>query len=994
MSVRTRDWLRTFLHLDARARKDGIPSSDVERQEATVIRALDMLDNRPGIVLADEVGMGKTYEALGVAAAMRHAKPRSRIVVVTPGPDLNQKWHEEFPRFREMFDFGDDIVATRNVAEFVQAVRRRGRRPIVLAPVTMFRSGRAYIDQVHLLSLYFYWKGFHGNTSNAILRRFREDAERLVDVRTERFLGEFNLFRLFNSGQIKRHLRTAFQRGRSGGPTGLDDLYEGGGLTAFENEVSVRNALYRARFVLTAKLMPMIDLLIVDEAHKLKKPSAITTQAMRRVFDRRFRKAVFLTATPFQLDVRELREVLSLFTRAHGAPSELGNQFDGLIKAVRKYQAQYEEFQQTWSALDSDRAVEFRWAYDRDPSVLEQTDDPVLKIVDAQVAGLKALKTETIEPGFRQWMIRSLREEKRVYRKPLLHDIRIGGAEVLPFLIYERFIAELFRRGRRTHKAAVEINMVSSYSAARRGALLSSLNGIPAEAETYWKLLREILTEMKSDTMHHPKVSDVIKDALDAAECNEKTLIFCTRVATLEHLRRELDGVWEVRVLERWRRVYPDANPTEIFDSRSDDRQRQRGRHSLLQSRFHRPQDALYLFLREPYLRTLDHDTASRGSIADWAVRRLNDVVKGANESLAEVRVGKTAAERLDYQIAKRCVEQATARLCRVNGVSGLDGCDALQNLLHPDYVQLGLDLNDDEFEDNSTGNERPRWKISRRVARMVLGSPDSLWCELSNQLNALTSNCSATYGLRVRIVEQLARYLTYKQVTFLPDLLAEANAAGLSVDSIESAGLLKYGSRFWKTNSGRLWIEKLRTFLTYFCERNSEQQVEILNGPIRTGDLTRHTADGESRQRLREAFNTPLYPMVLIANEVMQEGLDLHKHCRRIVHHDLVWNPAQIEQRVGRIDRLGSLTNRLRQHDSDATLDILYPVILGTVDERLFRTVKTREKWLEFLLGAPPDFSEYNFDDSDPAPLPDRLVADLVIDLGPRLPNSAEVPS
>jgi superfamily II DNA/RNA helicase len=70
---------------------------------------------------------------------------------------------------------------------------------------------------------------------------------------------------------------------------------------------------------------------------------------------------------------------------------------------------------------------------------------------------------------------------------------------------------------------------------------------------------------------------------------------------------------------------------------------------------------------------------------------------------------------------------------------------------------------------------------------------------------------------------------------------------------------------------------------------------------------------------------------MILIANEVMQEGLDLHKNCRRIIHHDLVWNPAQIEQRIGRIDRLGSLTNRLRANDSAVTLDVLYPVIRGT---------------------------------------------------------------
>ncbi|MBZ0256752.1 helicase, partial [bacterium] len=118
--------------------------------------------------------------------------------------------------------------------------------------------------------------------------------------------------------------------------------------------------------------------------------------------------------------------------------------------------------------------------------------------------------------------------------------------------------------------------------------------------------------------------------------------------------------------------------------------------------------------------------------------------------------------------------------------------------------------------------------------------------------------------------------------------------------------------------------------------------------------------------------------------NEVMQEGLDLHKHCRRIVHHDLVWNPAQIEQRIGRIDRLGSLTNRLRKNGTSVTLDVLYPIIQGTIDERLFRTVKTREKWLEFLLGAAPNFSEYTFADEEPPPLPDRLGAELSIDLGP----------
>ena len=223
-------------------------------------------------------------------------------------------------------------------------------------------------------------------------------------------------------------------------------------------------------------------------------------------------------------------------------------------------------------------------------------------------------------------------------------------------------------------------------------------------------------------------------------------------------------------------------------------------------------------------------------------------------------------------------------------------------------------------------------------------------------------------------MVEQLARYLTYKEVPFLPDLLAGASDAGLSVDPIESTALLEFMPEFWSLPRGQRWVDLLGAFLHYFIQRDELHKLEILNGPIRTGDFARHTKEGESRERLREAFNTPLYPMILIANEVMQEGLDLHKHCRRVVHHDLVWNPAQIEQRIGPHRPPGIARQPLTQERGRCHLDVLYPIIRGTIDERLFRTVKRREKWLDFLLGAAPDFSEYSFTDEESPPLRERL--------------------
>ena len=199
---------------------------------------------------------------------------------------------------------------------------------------------------------------------------------------------------IFSLEKVLPHVRRAFRRGQASGAAGLDDLYEKGGLSAFENEWAVRNALYRARFVLTGRLMPMIDLLIVDEAHKLKNPGSLRTRAMQEVFDRGFRKALFLTATPFQLDVGELREVFSLFARAKDAPKELLGEVEALLADVREYQGNYDDFQRTWSSLDPMVAARFRREYDHDPSAAMQIDEPAIGVVVRQINALRKIKED------------------------------------------------------------------------------------------------------------------------------------------------------------------------------------------------------------------------------------------------------------------------------------------------------------------------------------------------------------------------------------------------------------------------------------------------------------------------------------------------------------------------------------------------------------------------------------------------------------------------
>lgn len=55
---------------------------------------------------------------------------------------------------------------------------------------------------------------------------------------------------------------------------------------------------------------------------------------------------------------------------------------------------------------------------------------------------------------------------------------------------------------------------------------------------------------------------------------------------------------------------------------------------------------------------------------------------------------------------------------------------------------------------------------------------------------------------------------------------------------------------------------------------------------------------------RVRNAFNSPFWPFVLISTSIGQEGLDFHRYCHAIVHWNLPTNPVDLEQREGRVHR------------------------------------------------------------------------------------------
>jgi ERCC4-related helicase len=151
--------------------------------------------------------------------------------------------------------------------------------------------------------------------------------------------------------------------------------------------------------------------------------------------------------------------------------------------------------------------------------------------------------------------------------------------------------------------------------------------------------------------------------------------------------------------------------------------------------------------------------------------------------------------------------------------------------------------------------------------------------------------------------------------------------------------------------------------------------QVEHLLPNVR---LVNGSTRSETRQRLLLTFNTPFYPEVLVASSVMAEGVDLHLYCRHIIHHDLSWNPSTLEQRTGRLDRIGAKIERCCQ-----PLRVYIPYIMETQDERMYRVVMDREKWFKVVMGE-----DYKVDGntteriSNRLPLPEAIVEELTLHL------------
>ncbi|MEH2372392.1 SNF2-related protein [Nostoc sp.] len=124
------------------------------------------------------------------------------------------------------------------------------------------------------------------------------------------------------------------------------------------------------------------------------------------------------------------------------------------------------------------------------------------------------------------------------------------------------------------------------------------------------------------------------------------------------------------------------------------------------------------------------------------------------------------------------------------------------------------------------------------------------------------------------------------------------------------------------------------RGTLTYLQKRLTADEI---NNCLIIGGM-----DRQDKQVILAEFQNNNTCSLLLSSEVGSEGIDL-QFCRFVINYDLPWNPMRVEQRIGRLDRLGQKANKI---------SIINFSLKDTIEEYILEKLYSRIKIFEESIG------------------------------------------
>jgi superfamily II DNA or RNA helicase len=896
--------------------------------------------------LADEVGMGKTYVALGTLALFRHFAPDFRVLIIAPRENIQRKWQKELTNFAAHNVRFDDLR--------MRGLDGRPARPLV--------SCSNLIELVNETSL---------------------EPNRDFFVR----MPSFSL-PLGRTGEDWKKVREALRRTL---PWLREDAFDLRNKDAFKKNF--------ARALCCA--LPKFDLVVIDEAHNLKHGFASSGSDRNRVLGEAFgrhteddvpdgrlfpgygpraERVLFLSATPLEETYRHLWNQLDLFGLASG--------FDQLrdddVPEARKKEVAAQILVRRVTSIQVGGLEHTKNMYRREwrSGGVREHDEPIRIDDDRQrlVVALVQKKVSELLSGkqfnrsFQIGMLASF--ESFLETAKLKRD---DGKETV-FDDAEQTILDAEREG-------LDVNDVNRLARSYRQKFGQEMphpkmDAVVDSLATVWETGRKALVFVR-------RVASVkeLKRKLD--DRYDDWLIPTLRGRLPEALRSEFDAVVAKYRREKEEadtaRQATNATPVDVIETDLD--VADQGGHDTFFAWFFRGDGPKGVVSGANIQSRFIQGSGTHSTFfADNHVMALLNAEPGrVVESLAAVlglSVDATAGKV--RQLAARYLSRKAKVVTRASRMEAAQAAalELLRTCRDP-VVAAHAGIMWDERYRMSVAREAAReapLEVAVALERITffteLRRPErsDLRARLWPGLETVAPDIDA---FRAQFREQVLRAEFLATAARLGHAFIDLYVAamvGRSTLSIRRAGegaepVPESDDRDQGGGGDRLISEYLDLLESHrkaagvgpwgaFAElseiaANFDLIIDVNASDARNapfGELARYVASlmrqqhpvggmaGQVNQTLVRQFRMPGYPFVLFTTDLLQEGEDLHTFCSSVQHYGISWTPSAMEQRIGRIDRVRSKTERhLSTLDRPPTgedwLQVYFPYLSDTVE-------------------------------------------------------------
>lgn len=930
---------------------DG-PRADAQLEGAVAIH--NILEKHGVAYLADEVGMGKTYVALGALALFRHFKPDFRVLVIAPRENIQKKWMKEYANFvTNNVRFPDLRIAS---------IERTPVRPLVACDSLL-----EFVQQV------------------------------AIDSRRDFFLrlSSFSLA-LSNDSKGWSHLRDEV---RKEVPWLAEET-----LDLRANKEVFKDNLARA----LCCAIPVFDLVIVDEGHNLKRGFREGVAARNRVLALAFghpsqkaevsrfegyrpkaRRVLFLSATPLEESYEQLWNQLDVF--GHGQPftplkdsainddekKAIAGKF--LVRRVTTIRAggtdlTKNQYRREWR----------RGGFDIHDEPIKVEDDRqrlVVALVQKKVAEL--LGSEKFNMSFQIGMLASF--------ESFLETTRTKTAE---------------------GETEANFDDIEQTNDREDGDILK-LEREGIDVQDVNRLTRDYRNTFGKE-MPHPKMDALVEALQSSWKTGEKALVFVRRIRSVDELKRKLDEKYDEWLLDTLRQRLPpgvllefdrlitryreakanaaasreaptalDSYADAVAETNLDDRGgndtffawffRGDGPKGIVsganvQQRFIKSGTVYSTFFEQNYVMALLGAESGQvlSSLADCLSRPEQDIQIELNQR-AQKYLGRAkklqrgdrfeAAQAAAMEMLKnhKNIHQERARIIWHERFQ-----DSIKLVAATEVADVAGMLEEQTF---FSLLQSPGWTDLRQA---IWPAP-----KYTDSTNEAIRDAFREQELRALMLATAARLghalidlyiLTIRMLGSLRQRTLDTEddgSRGSSARSLtEYLALLEHQRR--TPRSERDWgaFDELADVAGHFDLILDVNAPEARGKPLAEtaryfGALLRQQQpiggmSGKINKTLVQQFRMPGYPLVLITTDLLQEGEDLHTFCSAVHHYGVAWTPSSMEQRIGRIDRVRSKTDRCLNGctappSDDHLLQVYFPHLEDTVEVLQVRRVLER---------------------------------------------------